>query len=207
MRGCGRHPREHSSCVGKSLAVCPGEVLRNRHPHPGGVKRGRKQMRYPSLPRCSGMVVVHRDLAVTCTSDTCPRDLRTGVWFGMHSRFVRCPESLAVGRRCPDCGFESPMTTPVAPMQPSRFAGHLRRGHGNRDTDPSRRRAAGFLARRRRAAATKEREDVPGTRRSGCKRVGVAGGALGAYDWVHRRFAPEWCPDSNCDTRLFIYSE
>ena len=95
-------------------------------------------MRHPSLPLCSGTVVIHRDDAATCTSDACRRDLRRGVWFSIHSRFVHCPEAVKGDGRCPDCGFGSPVIAQLAQSQLPRFAGHLRRRRGNRETDPTR---------------------------------------------------------------------
>jgi hypothetical protein len=38
-------------------------------------------MRDMSLPECLGTAVVHRGDAVTCTRDSCPRDLPLEIWF------------------------------------------------------------------------------------------------------------------------------
>jgi hypothetical protein len=65
-------------------------------------------MRTTSLFECSGIVGVHRDEAVTCTSDTCPRDLPMAMWFSLHSSFVRCSTALDTDD-CPNCGFETPV--------------------------------------------------------------------------------------------------
>jgi hypothetical protein len=65
-------------------------------------------MRTLPLPECSGTVGVHRDEAVTCTDDTCPRDLPKALWFSLHSSFVRCGTALDTGD-CPNCGFETPV--------------------------------------------------------------------------------------------------
>jgi|GEM_PF-5168015 len=56
---------------------------------------------------CQGTVVVHCDDAVTCTTDTCPKDLGRGIWFSIHATFVRCPETSDRGQGCPDCGFRT----------------------------------------------------------------------------------------------------
>jgi hypothetical protein len=70
------------------------------------VSRG--SMRATSLFECSGTVGVHRDEAVTCTSDNCPRDLSMAMWFSLHSTFVRCSTALDTDD-CPNCGFETPV--------------------------------------------------------------------------------------------------
>ncbi len=64
-------------------------------------------MRDRPPPPCAGTVVVHRDDAVTCSADTCPKDLGRGVWFSIHATFVRCPEAWGRGQGCPDCGFRA----------------------------------------------------------------------------------------------------
>ena len=68
-------------------------------------------MSYETPPMCSGAVVVHCDGAVTCTTDTCPRDLPRWMWFSLHSSFVRCVDALGADG-CPEYGF--------APSSPSR---------------------------------------------------------------------------------------
>ena len=65
-------------------------------------------MRSTSLLECSGTVGVHRDEAVTCTDDTCPRDLPMAMWFSLHSSFVRCSTALDT-EDSPNCGFETPV--------------------------------------------------------------------------------------------------
>ena len=60
-------------------------------------------MRAMPLPECVGTVVVHRDDIVTCTRDTCPRDLPLETWFSHHSSFVTCRTD-----DCPHCGFNAP---------------------------------------------------------------------------------------------------
>ena len=82
-----------------------------------------------TLPPCSGTVVVHRDEAVTCTIDTCRRDLPRGTWFSLHDSFVYCPEWLGVGRMCPDCGFSAPEAARLLPSSPRIAAQRGRRGH------------------------------------------------------------------------------
>jgi len=57
------------------------------------------------LRECLGTVVVHRDDAVTCTRDTCPRNLPLEMWFSHHTSFVTCITALD----CPHCGFDAPV--------------------------------------------------------------------------------------------------
>jgi len=59
-------------------------------------------MRAMPLPECLGTVVVHRNDAVTCTRDTCPRDLPPESWFGYHASFVVCRVDA-----CPNCEFDA----------------------------------------------------------------------------------------------------
>jgi len=61
-------------------------------------------MRAMPLPECLGTVVVHRDDAVTCTRDTCPRDLPLETWFSHHTSFVTCKTE-----DCPHCQIEAPV--------------------------------------------------------------------------------------------------
>ena len=58
-------------------------------------------MRTMSLPECLGTVVVHRGDAVTCTRDSCPRDLSLDSWFSHHTSFMTCR-----AEDCPHCVFE-----------------------------------------------------------------------------------------------------
>ncbi len=44
-------------------------------------------MRTMPLPECLGTVVVHRYDTVTCSRDTCPRDLPLDSWFSHHTSF------------------------------------------------------------------------------------------------------------------------
>jgi hypothetical protein len=67
-------------------------------PHRGGT------MQVMSLPECLGTVVVHRGDAVTCTRDSCPRDLNLDSWFSHHTSFVTCSS-----HNCAHCGFEAPV--------------------------------------------------------------------------------------------------
>ena|ERR1035438_2700507 len=67
-------------------------------PHRGGTMQGM------SLPECLGTVVVHRGDAVTCTRDSCARDLTLESWFSHHTSFVTCSN-----HNCPHCGFEAPV--------------------------------------------------------------------------------------------------
>jgi hypothetical protein len=55
-----------------------------------------------SLPECLGTVVVHRYDAVTCTRDTCPRDMTLDTWFSHHTSFMTCKTD-----DCPYCGFNA----------------------------------------------------------------------------------------------------
>jgi hypothetical protein len=58
----------------------------------------------PFPERCLGTVVVHRYDAVTCTRDTCPRDLPLESWFSHHTSFMTCTTN-----DCPHCGFDAPV--------------------------------------------------------------------------------------------------
>src|SRR5579863_4083647 len=62
-------------------------------------------MRTMSLPEYLGTVVVHRGDAVTCTRDSCPRDLSLESWFSHHTSFMTCRAD-----ECPHCVFEAPAT-------------------------------------------------------------------------------------------------
>lgn len=75
-------------------------------------------MRTTALLACPGAVVVHRDQAVSCTDDTCPRDLPRGTWFSLHSSFVQCRTSFDIDD-CPDCGFETRVNVEAGGMQPN----------------------------------------------------------------------------------------
>jgi len=55
-----------------------------------------------SLPECLGTVVVHRGDTVTCTRDSCPRDLSLESWFSHHASFVTCQTV-----ECPHCMFDA----------------------------------------------------------------------------------------------------
>jgi len=55
-----------------------------------------------SLPECLGTAVIHRGDAVTCTRDSCPRDLTLEVWFSHHTSFMTCKT-----RDCAHCGFNA----------------------------------------------------------------------------------------------------
>ena len=78
-----------------------------------------------ALVTCPGTVTVHRDEAVTCSHDDCPRDMNRGRWFGMHARFVHCAEARDPVSRCPDCSFEAHV-----PATTSRRHHPLRSGQG-----------------------------------------------------------------------------
>lgn len=54
---------------------------------------------------CPGTVTVHRDLAVSCSADTCQRDLPRAYWFSLHGSFSRCTEARGADETCPECGF------------------------------------------------------------------------------------------------------
>jgi hypothetical protein len=56
------------------------------------------------LPRCPGTVVIHRDLAVSCTSESCRWDLPQHMWYELHANVVRCADAEG-GSGCPLCGF------------------------------------------------------------------------------------------------------
>ena len=70
-----------------------------------------------SVLACSGTVVVHRDQSVSCTDDTCPRDLPRGTWFSLHSSFVRCSIALG-GDGCLYCEFGAPVRRWTGQLQP-----------------------------------------------------------------------------------------
>jgi hypothetical protein len=59
-------------------------------------------MREVSLPECLGTVVIHRYDAVTCTMDTCPRDMALESWFSHHTSFMMCKT-----QDCPHCSFSN----------------------------------------------------------------------------------------------------
>ena len=65
-------------------------------------------MRTTSVLACPGTVVVHRDQSVSCTRNQCPNHLPRGMWFSLHSSFVRCSIALG-GQGCLYCDFEAPM--------------------------------------------------------------------------------------------------
>jgi hypothetical protein len=74
-------------------------------------------MRTTSLLDCQGAVVVHRDQSVSCTDDTCPRDLPKALWFSLHSSFVRCSTALG-GDGCLYCEFDAPVRSQTRRWQP-----------------------------------------------------------------------------------------
>lgn len=55
--------------------------------------------------RCGGIVVVHRDLSLTCTQDMCSADgiYRHGsdAWLLAHSEYYGC--DFLIGHKCPRC--------------------------------------------------------------------------------------------------------
>jgi hypothetical protein len=57
------------------------------------------------LPECLGTVVVHRGDVVTCTRDSCLRDLSLESWFSHHASFMTCKAG-----DCPHCVFETVAT-------------------------------------------------------------------------------------------------
>lgn len=61
-------------------------------------------MRAMPLPECLGTVVIHRHDAVSCTRDTCPRDLPLESWFRHHASFITCSSD-----DCPYCRFNDPV--------------------------------------------------------------------------------------------------
>jgi hypothetical protein len=63
-------------------------------------------MRAMPLLECTGTVVVHRDDSVTCTTDTCPRDLPVETRFSLHTSFVTCGNAFDTDD-CPHCGFDA----------------------------------------------------------------------------------------------------
>jgi hypothetical protein len=59
-------------------------------------------MRDMRSPECLGTVVIHQYDAVTCTKDTCPRDMTLESWFSHHTSFVTCKTD-----DCPYCRFNT----------------------------------------------------------------------------------------------------
>ena len=86
-------------------------------------------MRALPLSERSGTVGVHRDEAVTCTSDTCPRNLPMPMWFSLHSSFVRCSTALDTDD-CPNCGFETPVDVRQVERNLTTIATGRSRGRG-----------------------------------------------------------------------------
>ena len=74
-------------------------------------------MRTTSLVECPGAVVVHRDQSVSCTDDTCPRDLPKALWFSLHSSFASCSTALG-GDGCLYCEFDAPVRAQTRRWQP-----------------------------------------------------------------------------------------
>ena len=83
--------------------------------------------------RCLGTVVVHRYDAVTCTRDTCPRDLPLESWFSHHTSFMTC-----LNKDCPHCGSGASVqlatgdrsrTTSIAARRRERLLDAARRRH------------------------------------------------------------------------------
>lgn len=62
----------------------------------------------PLAPGCPGTVVVHRDLAVSCTAVSCHYSVPRAYWFSLHSTFTRCGRAGSTGESCDDCGFGAP---------------------------------------------------------------------------------------------------
>ena len=69
------------------------------------------------LPECLGTVVVHQYDAVTCTRDTCPRDMNLETWFSHHTSFTTC-----TGKDCPHCGFSTRLRNGYDNPAPSAFS-------------------------------------------------------------------------------------
>ncbi len=84
---------------------------------PGGT------MRVLPLPECLGTVVIHRGDAVTCTRDTCRRDLSLESWFGQHASFITCNSDV-----CPNCRFNDPVQVPRRDRDSASSAVRRRRG-------------------------------------------------------------------------------
>lgn len=79
-------------------------------------------MRAMPFPECLGTVVVHRDDVVTCTRDSCPRDLLLETWFSYHTSFVTCRTDS-----CPHCGLNAPVQFGHGDSNPASSA--ARRNH------------------------------------------------------------------------------
>jgi len=82
-------------------------------------------MQAMQLPeRCLGTVVVHLYDAVTCTRDSCPRDMTLETWFSHHTSFMTCTTN-----DCPHCGFNAPVQLANEDGNPtSSIAARRRRG-------------------------------------------------------------------------------
>lgn len=80
-------------------------------------------MRDMPLPECLGTVVVHQGDAVTCTRDTCTRDLSLESWFSHHTSFMTCRTN-----DCPHCGLNPRMQVGIGDGNPTSSA--VRRGRG-----------------------------------------------------------------------------
>ena len=67
-------------------------------------------------PRCLGIVIVHRDLSLTCTQDPCSVTDRlppsSDAWLFAHSSYYGC--DFVLGQKCPRCG---PMSKTRSPGQ------------------------------------------------------------------------------------------
>jgi hypothetical protein len=59
---------------------------------------------------CHGTVVVHKDLAVTCTNEFCRSDMPRATWLSIHRYVLRCVDATG-DSRCQLCDFESQSRT------------------------------------------------------------------------------------------------
>ena len=80
-------------------------------PSPKPLERAGVELHYErvllgGLPKCEGIVVVHRDLSLTCTQDPCPacgpaHPPGSDAWIFAHSSYYGC--DFVLGNRCPRC--------------------------------------------------------------------------------------------------------
>ena len=77
------------------------------------------------MPRCPGTVVVHRDQAMTCTSERCPAPPTPADWFDVHASVVPCTVAHREGN-CAVCAYRPGGRRRGAPPAGQRRAAPLR---------------------------------------------------------------------------------
>jgi len=77
-------------------------------------------MELPKLPRCGGIVVIHRDLSLTCTQHPCGASPThppgSDGWLFAHVGYYSC--DVVLGERCPRCHPTSPPEATEGPGAP-----------------------------------------------------------------------------------------